>query len=106
VAQTKWTWEQASARDPAWARHLAVEGLPALSTANVRAWLKAVLPVPPLTPQEATELVITHLVKRARSTRSRLKSQVQSEDVSEVLVCYSLRVYESPSNLHSNRVTS
>src|SRR5262249_46788410 len=28
------------------------------------------------------------------------------EDVSEVLVCYSLRVYESPSNLQSNRVTS
>jgi hypothetical protein len=29
-----------------------------------------------------------------------------SEDVSEVLVCYSLRVYESPSNLQSHRVTS
>src|SRR5215510_16384541 len=28
------------------------------------------------------------------------------EDVSEVLVCYALRVYESPSNLQSNRVTS
>jgi hypothetical protein len=28
------------------------------------------------------------------------------EDVSEVLGCYSLRVYESPSNLQSNRVTS
>jgi hypothetical protein len=28
------------------------------------------------------------------------------EDVSEVLVCYALRVYESPSTLHPNRVTS
>jgi len=33
------------------------------------------------------------------------KHQV-TEDVSEVLGCYSLRVYESPSNLQSNRVTS
>jgi len=28
------------------------------------------------------------------------------EDVSEVLVCYVLRVYESPSALQPNRVTS
>ena len=28
------------------------------------------------------------------------------EDVSEVLVCYALRVSESPSNLQRNRVTS
>jgi hypothetical protein len=30
----------------------------------------------------------------------------QDEDVSEVLVCYALRVYESPSTLQPNRVTS
>jgi hypothetical protein len=30
----------------------------------------------------------------------------QREDVSEVLVCYVLRVYESPSTLQLNRVTS
>ncbi len=29
-----------------------------------------------------------------------------TEDVSEVLVCYALRVYESPSTLQPNRVTS
>ena len=54
-----------------------VEVLPALSTANVRELLKAVLPVPHLTPEEATDLVITHLVNRARSTSSRLKSRIQ-----------------------------
>jgi len=32
--------------------------------------------------------------------------EAEIEDVSEVLGCYSLRVYESPSNLQSNRVTS
>jgi hypothetical protein len=54
---------------------MAVEVLPALSTANVRELLKAVLPLPQLTPEQATQRVITHLVNRARSTSSRLKSQ-------------------------------
>jgi hypothetical protein len=47
-------------RDPALARQLEVEVLPALSTANVRELLKAVLPLRQLTPPEAIDLVITH----------------------------------------------
>jgi SRSO17 transposase len=82
VAQTKLAWAQAYARDPDLARQLEGEVLPALSTANVRELLKAVLPVPQLTPQQATELVITHLVKRARSTSSRLRCQVKPHDSS------------------------
>jgi SRSO17 transposase len=82
VAQTKLAWAQAYARDPDLARQLEVEVLPALSTANVRELLKAVLPVPQLTPQQATELVITHLVNRARSTSSRLRCQVKPYDAS------------------------
>ena len=82
VAQTKLEWAQAYVRDPDLARQLEVEVLPALSTANVRELLKAVLPVPQLTPQQATELVITHLVNRARSTSSRLKCQVKPHDSS------------------------
>src|SRR5262245_27940046 len=82
VAQTKLTWAQTYERDPDLARQLEVEGLPALSTANVRELLKAVLPVPQLTPQQATELVITHLVNRARSTSSRLRCQVKPHDSS------------------------
>lgn len=82
VAQTKLAWAQAYARDPDLARQLEVEVLPALSTANVRELLKAVLPVPQLTPQQATELVITHLVHRARSTSSRLRCQVKPHDSS------------------------
>lgn len=76
VSQTNLEWTQRYARDPELARQLAVEVLPALSTANVRELLKAVLPVPQLTPEEANDLVITHLVNRARSTSSRLKSRV------------------------------
>ena len=82
VAQTKLKWAQSYERDPKLARQLEVEVLPALSTANVRELLKAVLPLPQLTPQEATELVITHLINRARSTSSRLQSQVQPHDSS------------------------
>jgi SRSO17 transposase len=82
VAQTKLVWGQMYTRDPALARQLAVAALPALSTANVRELLKAVLPVPQLTPAEAMDLVITHLIHRARSTSSRLKSQVKPHDSS------------------------
>ena len=82
VAQTKLVWAQSYARDPALAHQLEVEVLPALSTANVRELLKAVLPLPQLTPTEAMDLVITHLIHRARSTSSRLKSQVKPQDSS------------------------
>lgn len=82
VAQTKLAWAQAYARDPDLARQLEVEVLPTLSTANVRELLKAVLPVPQLTPQQATELVVTHLVNRARSTSSRLRCQLKLHDSS------------------------
>ena len=82
VAQTKFVWAQMSPRDPALAHQLEVEVLPALSTANVRELLKAVLPLPQLTPAEALDLVLTHLIHRARSTRSRLQSQVKPQDSS------------------------
>jgi len=82
VAQTKFEWAQSYARDPALVHQLQVEVLPALSTANVRELLKAVLPLPQLTPTEAMDLVITHLSNRARSTSSRLKSQVKPPDSS------------------------
>jgi SRSO17 transposase len=82
VAQTKWAWAQMYRRDPALAHQLEVEVLPALSTANVRELLKAVLPLRQLTPAEAMDLVITHLINRARSTSSRLKSQAKPQDSS------------------------
>jgi len=82
VAQTKLVWAQMYTRDPELAHQLEVEVLPALSTANVRELWKAVLPLPQLTPAEATDLVITHLIHRARSTSSRLKSPVKPQDSS------------------------
>jgi len=49
--------------------------LPTLSVANVRELLQAVMPLPQLPPEQATHLVVKHLVKRSRSTRSRLLTQ-------------------------------
>jgi hypothetical protein len=73
IAQTKLAWAEDVARDPTLAHQLEVEVLPALSTANVRQMLKAVLPLQQFSPQAAREQVIKHLVNRSRSTASRLK---------------------------------
>ena len=50
--------------------------LPALSVANVRELLQAVMPLQQLSPEQARRLVVKHLVDRSRSTRSRLKAQL------------------------------
>jgi hypothetical protein len=73
VAQTKLDWRAAYPRDPGLVEQLEVIVLPALSMANVRELLKAVLPLKQLSPSEATCLVVQHLINRSRSTRSRLK---------------------------------
>jgi SRSO17 transposase len=73
IAQTKLSWAAEVARDPQLAKQLEVEVLPALSTANVRELLKAVLPLPQLSPEEARHQVVKHLVNRSRSTASRLR---------------------------------
>jgi hypothetical protein len=81
-AQVKLKWTQTHARDPELARQLAVEVLPALSAANVRELMQAVLPVPQLTRQQARQLVAAHLVNRARSTASRLRTHYDHQDSS------------------------
>ena len=75
VAQTKHAWASTYPRDPQWSQQLQVENLPTLSVANVRVLLQAVMPLPQCSPQQAIHLVITHLVNRSRSTRSRLHAQ-------------------------------
>ena len=79
VAETKWQWAQTYACDPQLRQQLEVEVLPALSTANVCELLRAVLPVPTLTPNDALRIVIRMLRERAASTRSRLKKHISQE---------------------------
>jgi SRSO17 transposase len=80
VAQTKLDWVNTYPRDPQLSQQMQVEGLPALSVANVRELLQAVMPLPQLSPQQATRLVIKHLVNRSRSTRSRLLAQRRARE--------------------------
>jgi SRSO17 transposase len=75
IAETKLDWAQQYPRDPSLATQLEVERLPALSMANVREMLQAALPLKQLSPEQATRLVIKHLVNRSRSTSSRLRAQ-------------------------------
>src|SRR5215813_3852982 len=74
MAQTKLDWRERHPRDPQLARELGVEELPPLSLANVRELLRAAMPLPQLNVDAATDLVIEHLVNRARSRKSRLNS--------------------------------
>ena len=75
AATIKLDWSQAHPRDPTLVEQFEVLVLPALSMANIRELLKAVLPLNQLSPEQAQRLVIKHLVNRTRSTRTRLKAQ-------------------------------
>ena len=77
IAETKYDWANTYARDPQLAHEMEVKALPTLSVANVRELLQATMPLPKLSPDQASHLVVKHLVNRSRSTRSRHKSQIK-----------------------------
>jgi SRSO17 transposase len=73
IAETRLDWQQRLKQDPALLEKYEVEVLPQLSVGNVRELLRAALPLPQLSSQEAAQLVVTHLVNRTRSRKSRLR---------------------------------
>jgi SRSO17 transposase len=75
ISQIKHEWSNKHPRDSKLSEELKVKSLPALSVANVRELLKAVMPLEQLTPEQATRLVVKHLLNRSHSTASRLKAQ-------------------------------
>jgi len=75
IAETRLDWMARSERDPALLEQYQVDVLPMLSVANVRELLRAAMPLPQLSTQEAAALVVEHLVNRTRSRRSRLRQQ-------------------------------
>jgi len=75
VAETRLDWMTRYERDPALLEQYDVDVLPSLSVANVRELLRAAMPLPQLSSQEAIDLVIEHLVNRTRSRKSRLRQQ-------------------------------
>ena len=80
VAQTKLEWAQQTPPDPALTGELGVARVPALSVANVRELLKASLPLPQLTLEQAQRLVVKHLVGRSRATASRRRPRHPIKD--------------------------
>lgn len=75
IAETKLDWARQHPRDPQLAQQFETDVLPALSVANVRELLRAAMPLPELTPDDAIGLVVEHLVNRTRVRKSRMKSK-------------------------------
>jgi SRSO17 transposase len=73
IAETRLDWMRRFERDPALLAQYEVEVLPLLSVGNVRELLRAAMPLPQLSPEEAAALVVKHLVNRTRSRKSRLR---------------------------------
>lgn len=73
VAATRLDWQARFATDPALLAQYETDVLPFLSVSNVRTLLRAALPLPQLTSEQATALVIEHLLNRTRSRKSRLR---------------------------------
>jgi len=75
IAETRLDWMGRFQRDPALLEQYEVDVLPMLSVANVRELLRAAMPLPQLSTQEATALIIEHLDNRTRSRKSRLRER-------------------------------
>jgi SRSO17 transposase len=80
VAETRLDWMERFKQDPVLLAKYEVEVLPQLSVRNVRELLRAAMPLPQLSPEEAAELVACHLVNRTRSRKSRLKKMKNKTD--------------------------
>jgi hypothetical protein len=72
VADTRLDWMRRFQQDPALLEKYEIEVLPQLSVGNVRELLRAALPLPQLSPEEAAQLVTEHLVNRTRSCKSHM----------------------------------
>lgn len=73
VAETRLDWINRYHQDPDLISQLDVDVLPQLSVGNVRELLRAALPLPQLSSQQAADLVVSHLLNRTRSRKSRLR---------------------------------
>ena len=73
ITSTRTEWVQEHPQDPDLLQEYGVDELPTLSVGNVRELMRAAMPLPQLTTEQATQLVIKHLKNRTRSRKSRLK---------------------------------
>jgi len=73
IAETRLDWIQDHPQDPTLLEQYATDVLPVLSVANVREMLRATLPLPQLSSEQAALLIVKHLDNRTRSRKSKLK---------------------------------
>jgi len=81
IAETRLDWMKRFERDPALLEQYEIDVLPFLSVGNVRELLRAAIPLPQLSTQEAAALVVKHLTNRTRSRKSRLRKRRESSFV-------------------------
>jgi SRSO17 transposase len=75
VAETRLDWNVQFQRSPLLREQYESDVLPGLSVANLRTLLRAVMPLPQLSVEQAIALVVSHLDNRTRSRKSRLRSR-------------------------------
>ncbi|MBM3151171.1 MAG: IS701 family transposase [Chloroflexi bacterium] len=73
IAVTRLDWMKRFERDPNLLEQFEIDVLPLLSVSNVRELLRAAIPLPQLSIEEAANLVVEHLTNRTRSRKSRLR---------------------------------
>jgi len=73
IAETRLDWAEEHVDNPELLAQYEIDVLPTLSMSNVRELLRATLPLPQLSLEEATSLVAQHLDNRTRSRKSRLR---------------------------------
>ena len=78
VVTTILEWKEELDQDPELMDELNTDQLPSLSVRNVRELLRAAMPLPQLSAEQATNLVVKHLKNRSRSRTSRLKKTKRS----------------------------
>lgn len=74
ITETRLEWADNNPHDPLLLEQYQTDVLPNLSVANVRTLLRAVMPLPQLSPLDAAALVVEHLDNRTRSRKSRMRS--------------------------------
>ncbi len=75
IASTRLDWMTRFERDSGLLEQYEIDVLPLFSVSNVRELLRAAIPLPHLSVQEAADLVVKHLTNRTRSRKSRLRKQ-------------------------------
>jgi SRSO17 transposase len=83
IADTRLDWMRRYEHDPELLAHYETDVLPLLSVGNVRELLQAAMPLPQLSPEQATQLVIEKLINRTRARKSRLRKVQKNELIPE-----------------------